>query len=129
MFKKILLTVITLYMVLVVPKVLAGSFQTSGVVINGRPISMQEKQLLEQQIGAQIAQGNYAVNMQNGCWYNYSNGTSGCIGSGTTTNHTRYGSGERNAQGDWSYYSNVTGNGGVGGTSDGCYYAFGWSNC
>ena len=36
---------------------------------------------------------------------------------------------ESNAQGDWSYYSNVTGNGGVGGTSDGCYYAFGWSNC
>lgn len=39
------------------------------------------------------------------------------------------GSGQINPDGSWSYDSPYTGGGGVGGTSDGCIYAFEWSNC
>ena len=39
------------------------------------------------------------------------------------------GSGERYGDGSWSHYNPLVGGGGVGGTADGCVYAYGWSNC
>jgi len=99
----------------------------SGVIINGQPLSYAEKAALEYQIGVQILPGRYV--MDGNCWKNLTLGTSGCLGSGTINTFSRYGSGEYNGKGDWSYRSDLPG-GSVGGTSDGCLYtSFGWSNC
>jgi len=99
----------------------------SGVIINGHPLNSTELAWVESQLGVRIGPGNYLVDQRSGCWLNASTGQTGCIGSaGTYT--SRYGSGERNANGDWSHWSNMAG-GGVVGTGDGCVSAFGWSNC
>lgn len=98
------------------------------VFINGQQLRATEVATLEAQLGTRITPGYYAVNFQNGCWTNLSTGASGCLGGSSNSYASRYGSGERNAQGDWSHWSDLAG-GGVGGTGDGCYYAFGWSNC
>ena len=98
----------------------------SGVSINGQMLTITQLMVLQQQLGTQIPPGNYLVNFQNGCWANLSTGQSGC--PGTVDVFGRYGSGERTPNGDWSYYSNAAG-GAVGGTGDGCLYAFDWSNC
>ena len=104
--------------------------QHSNVAINGQILSQQQLKALEMQLGTRIAPGSYAVDYQSGCWANLSTGQQGCgVGGGSNGAYTsRYGSGEWNANGDWSHYSNAAG-GGVGGTGDGCVYAFGWSNC
>ncbi len=110
----------------------ASGSEFSNVAINGYILTRAELSGLERQLGSRVAPGAYLYNSYNGCWLNTSNGTSGCLGNGgqgsAGTYHSRYGSGERNNQGDWSHYSNAAG-GGVGGTGDGCVYAFGWSNC
>jgi hypothetical protein len=98
----------------------------SGVSINGQMLTVTQLMLLQQQLGTQIPTGNYLVDPMNGCWANMSTGQSGC--PGTVDTFGRYGSGERSSNGDWSYYSNAAG-GAVGGTGDGCVYAFDWSNC
>lgn len=106
--------------------------QPSNVAINGYVLTRAELANLERQLGSQVMPGAYLYNTYNGCWLNTSNGARGCLGAAGKTNpgiyNSRYGSGERNANGDWSHYSNAAG-GGVGGTGDGCVYAFGWSNC
>jgi len=104
--------------------------QQSYVAINGQVLSQQQLGALEMQLGTRIAPGSYAVDYQSGCWANLSTGQQGCgVGGGGNGAYTsRYGSGEYNSSGDWSHYSNAAG-GGVGGTGDGCVYAFGWSNC
>ena len=111
---------------------IAGSAaaQQSFVAINGQVLSHQQLAALETQLGTRIAPGSYVVDYASGCWANLSTGQQGCgVGGGSNGTYTsRYGSGERNANGDWSHYSNIAG-GGVGGSGDGCVYAFGWSNC
>ncbi len=108
----------------------AALAQHSAVAINGQILSQQQLATLEMQLGTRIAPGSYVVDYGTGCWANLSTGQQGCgVGGGGNGAYTsRYGSGERNANGDWSHYSNIAG-GGVGGTGDGCVYAFGWSNC
>ncbi|MCG8667995.1 MAG: hypothetical protein MI867_01155 [Pseudomonadales bacterium] len=102
----------------------------SNVSINGYWLTWPELVNLQMHLGYQVLPGAYLYNPDNTCWVNTTTGASGCIAnynqSGIYT--SRYGSGERNANGDWSHYSNAAG-GGVGGTGDGCVYAFGWSNC
>ena len=98
------------------------------VAINGTQLTTLQLGQLEAQLGTRIAPGNYLVNAM-GCWVNLTNGTSGCIGQGSTDVFSRYGSGSRGADGSWNHYSRAAG-GAVGGTSDGCVYTtFGWSNC
>jgi hypothetical protein len=104
-----------------------GSPYASNVSINGYLLNTAELASLEAQLGTRLMPGAYLYNAQNSCWLNTTTGHSGCLNnSGIYT--SRYGSGERHANGDWSHYSNMAG-GGVGGTGDGCVYAFGWSNC
>ena len=104
--------------------------QYPAVVINGQVLTPAQVSQLEQQLGSRIAPGQYLVNFQNSCWANLTNNTSGCLNQGgSVTTHSRYGSGESHSNDDWSYYSNLSGGGGVGGAGDGCVYAFGWSNC
>jgi hypothetical protein len=99
------------------------------VSINGKMLSPQEVAVLESRLGGRVVPGHYLYNALNGCWYNKTNGTQGCIGQGTTNHFSRYGSGERSSDGSWSHTSRAAG-GSVGGTSDGCLYtSFGWSNC
>lgn len=103
--------------------------QPSNVAINGQVLSQPQLGALERHLGTRVAPGSYLVNYQTGCWANLSTGQQGCgVGGGSGAYTSRYGSGEYNANGDWSHYSNAAG-GGVGGTGDGCVYAFGWSNC
>lgn len=99
----------------------------SNVSINGYLLSTAELASLEAQLGTRVMPGAYLYNPQNSCWLNTTTGHSGCLNNSDIYT-SRYGSGERNANGDWSHYSNMAG-GGVGGTGDGCVYAFGWSNC
>jgi hypothetical protein len=100
----------------------------SDVAINGQRLTSVQLQVLEQQIGSKVAPGIYLADV-NGCWLNLSNATSGCLGQGSVTTFSRYGSGERNNNGDWNHYSRSA-EMGVGGTSDGCIYTTsGWSNC
>ncbi len=111
---------------------LAGSApalsQGSNVTINGQQLSWEQLQLLQQQIGSYIVPGHYLYDAASGCWYNQSNATSGCLGSGGSY-MSRYGSGSYDGSGNWNHWSNAAG-GAVGGTSDGCVYTtFGWSNC
>ena len=100
------------------------------VAINGQVLTQQQIAALEMQLGVSITPGAYLVDVQSGCWMNTTTGQRGCGvgGNGGGQYNSRYGSGERNGNGDWSHYSNAAG-GGVGGTGDGCVYAFGWSNC
>ena len=101
------------------------------VAINGQVLSQEQIIALESQLGVVIAPGAYLVDPQSGCWMNINTGQHGCgVGGGNGGGQytSRYGSGEWNSNGDWSHYSNAAG-GGVGGTGDGCVYAFGWSNC
>jgi len=99
------------------------------VAINGRMLAPAEVVALERQLGGRVVPGSYLYNAVNGCWVNTSNGTSGCLGRGTSNYFSRYGSGERTGNGSWNHYSRAVG-GSVGGTSDGCLYtSFGWSNC
>lgn len=98
----------------------------SNVMINGYLLNTYELAALERQIGVRIAPGVYLANQ--GCWVNLTTGQSGCLGGSSGQYSSRYGSGERNSQGNWSHWSDMAG-GGVGGTSDGCIYAFNWSNC
>ena len=103
----------------------------SNVSINGYVLNWMELARLKQSLGYTVLPGAYLYNVQNGCWINSTSGASGCLGnqnSNAGIYTSRYGSGERNNEGDWSHYSNAAG-GGVGGTGDGCVYAFGWSNC
>ncbi len=102
----------------------------SNVAINGQLLSQQQLFALERRLGTRIAPGSYMVDYGTGCWANLSTGQQGCgTGGGSSGAYgSRYGSGEWNANGDWSHYSNSAG-GGVGGSGDGCVYAFGWSNC
>ncbi len=99
----------------------------SNVAINGQHLTQSQLSALESQVGTRIAPGAYLVDTR-GCWMNLSNGTSGCLG-GSVDTHSRYGSGERTADGSWNHYSRAA-DMGVGGTSDGCIYTTtGWSNC
>lgn len=63
------------------------------VSINGTMLSSQEVSVLEQQLGGRVVPGHYLYNAYNGCWYNATNGTQGCLGQGTTNYFSRYGSG------------------------------------
>lgn len=108
----------------------AGAANANGyskVAINGQRLTVSQVEALERQLGARIAPGSYLYNANNGCWANLTTGQSGCLGGAAST-FSRYGSGERNANGDWSYWSNI-GGGAVGGSGNGCVYAFQWSNC
>ncbi len=98
------------------------------VAINGVLLSADDVASLEARLGGRVVPGSYAYDPTTGCWANLSVGTSGCLGSDTVTTFGRYGSGERNSNGVWSYNSDIAG-GSVGGTGDGCVYAFDWSNC
>ena len=102
--------------------VLAGPM-ASNVMINGYWLDTYELAALERQIGMRVMPGVYLADGV--CWVNLTTGQQGCLG-GAGDVHSRYGSGERNAQGDWSHWSNMAGGGG---TADGCVYAFNWSNC
>lgn len=103
----------------------ANAIAESNVSINGYRLNTSELINLERSLGTTIPSGNYVLNTYTGCWVNLSTGANGCPAS---TYVGRYGSGEQNAAGDWSYYSNTSGFG-VGGTGDGCLYAGDWSNC
>lgn len=122
----------------------AGPTSTQ-VIINGYTLNAQELSNLERLLGTRVYPGNYLYDQQSTCWKELNSGAQGCVsggsqyssnnysqtytdGNGGGIHGTRYGSGEWNGNGDWSYYSNTAG-GGVGGSSDGCVYAFGWSNC
>ena len=125
--KKIVQSTITVMLLAYVSMVLttANAVAQSGVSINGYSLNANERSALERYLGMAIPSGHYALNTYTGCWMNLSTGARGCpsntyVGAG--------GSGERNANGDWSYYSNSAGYG-VGGTGDGCLYAGDWSNC
>lgn len=118
-------TVFSLCLVLT-PFASADAF--SDVAINGQVLTRQQLALLEMQLGGPIAPGNYLVNGMNGCWLHLESGASGCPNAAVDS-HSRYGSGSRDAQGNWNHYSEAAG-GAVGGTADGCVYTtFGWSNC
>ena len=109
------------------------------VVINGYLLAPMEVQQLERQLGYRVLPGNYAADFQTGCWVNIESGQGNCQSqdqaqsqsqNGSSGAYTsRWGSGEQYSNGSWSHYDSLTGNGGVGGTADGCVYAFGWSNC
>ncbi len=103
-----------------------GKANTSSVIINGHHLSITELHQLQQQLGSVILPGIYYYDAQSTCWINTTSGAKGCLKGQQYT--TRYGSGEWDSQGNWSHYSSVAG-GAVGGSSDGCVYAFGWSNC
>ncbi|MGR9052543.1 MAG: hypothetical protein ACU84J_07835 [Gammaproteobacteria bacterium] len=96
----------------------------SNVVINGQRLTVPQLQQLQRQLGYAVVPGNYLYNPYNQCWANLSNGQSGCVGGSSTS---RYGSGEWDGRGNWSYRSDYGGS--VGGSSDGCLYAGDWSNC
>jgi hypothetical protein len=118
------------YQVMILAAILLWSVTASSathVIINGYQLNDRELASLEAQLGTRVTPGYYLVDYRSGCWINQSNGQRGCLGnSGSYT--SRYGSGERNSRGDWSHWSDYAG-GSVGGTGDGCVYAFGWSNC
>lgn len=117
----------SLFIALLIGLHLNANVYASDVIINGQLLNQAQKTALENRIGTRITPGNYVSNGD--CWVNLSNGTSGCLSSGTVNNFSRYGSGERSANGDWNHWSNAAG-GAVGGTSDGCVYtSFGWSSC
>ena len=100
----------------------------SNVVINGQRLSIQQLQALQFKLGMRVMPGNYLANPQNGCWFNMSTGQRGCLGR-SQSNFSRFGSGSRNANGQWNHWSNAAG-GAVGGDGNGCIYtSFGWSNC
>jgi hypothetical protein len=86
----------------------------SDVTINGQRLTQAEKAALEYMIGTRIMPGNYVTN--GNCWMNLTTGASGCLSNRTTNVFSRYGSGERTPQGDWSHWSDPAG-GSVGGTS------------
>lgn len=101
--------------------------------VNGQPMSAATcAQVIK--VYGQVVPGDYLTD-GNGNWVNADNPMHrGNMYSDaqSKTVHGRYGSGQTNSDGSWSYYSNMTGNGGVGGWNDGgkdCYYAHGWSNC
>jgi len=101
------------------------------VIINGFQLTDEQIASLETYIGTAVVPGNYLVNPQNGCWLNTWTAESGCgIGgnSGGGEYASGYSSGEWTSGGDWSHHSDIAG-GSVGGSADGCVYAFGWSNC
>jgi hypothetical protein len=107
----------------------AEQYQGKFVAINGQQLTQQQIAALEMQLGSHITPGNYLYDYQSGCWANLTTGEQGCFtGNAGGQYNSRYGSGEWNNSGDWSYYSDAAG-GGVGGSGDGCVYAFGWSNC
>jgi hypothetical protein len=107
----------------------ATEYSGKYVVINGVQLSQQEIAALELQLGSQIEPGIYLYDYQSGCWANLTTQQQGCLGGGGNGSYaSQYGSGEWNNDGDWSHYSDIAG-GGVGGSGDGCVYAFGWSNC
>ncbi len=100
----------------------------SNVAINGTVLTVQEVMALQQQIGYRIAPGNYLVDQNTGCWYNQSNGTSGCLGDSSVAYQSNQGSGSYDQQGNWTHYDSDS-HWGVGGTGDGCIYTPDWSNC
>lgn len=109
------------------------SAQANGrtlVFVNGYELSPQELYTVQMQSGTRIPPGNYIVDGQTGCWAELNSGRSGCpVNAGGGSYTSRYGSGERNANGDWNHWSNAAG-GAVGGSADGCIYTtFGWSSC
>ena len=124
-----MITKFSLFLLLVCLFCSALVLAEAPVIINGRSLSAQEVAVLEQQLGGRVYPGNYLYNAYNGCWYNTTNRTQGCIGQDTSNYFSRYGSGERSSNGSWSHTSRAAG-GSVGGTADGCVYtSFGWSNC
>lgn len=117
----------SLFLSLLIGLQLSGTASASDVIINGQLLTHAQQTALENRIGTRIVPGNYVSDGD--CWANLSNGTSGCLSSGTVNNISRYGSGERSTDGSWNHWSNAAG-GAVGGTSDGCVYtSFGWSSC
>lgn len=117
----------TIFLSMLIALNMTNSVYASGVIINGMVLSYADKIAIEKQIGTRIEPGSYLSDGD--CWVNLTNGTNGCLSKTTVNRFSRYGSGERNAQGDWNHWSNAAG-GGVGGTSDGCIYTtFGYSNC
>jgi hypothetical protein len=90
--------------------------------INGQP-APYDVQLYMAQNG--LPPGHYWLD-ERGYWGVWGNPNPvGNIYSGSYT--SRYGSGEQGANG-WSHYDNMYGFS-VGGDSNGCIYADGWSNC
>lgn len=120
-------TNILFLVVLTISHATFASPQQKYVAINGVVLNQEQIAALESQIGTAIIPGNYLVDPQSGCWANLNTGQQGCMNqNGVYT--SRYGSGEWNSNGDWSHYSDAA-DGAVGGSGDGCVYAFGWSNC
>ena len=119
------LTILAICAVAVRPA--TASHDSAGVSINGQVLNRAQLAQIEARIGSRVEPGNYLYDRQTGCWANLSTGRRGCLGSsGSYT--SRYGSGGYDSGGSWSHHSDLAG-GSVGGSGDGCVYAFGWSNC
>ena len=110
---------------------LGASGGLAGTVsVNGYVLSPQELSAPQYPLGMQGSPGAYWVDPDSGCWRNLTTGAAGCVGAnGGGMRASPSGSGEWDGNGNWSSYSDYTGGSGVGGTSDGCIYADGWSNC
>lgn len=104
-----------------------GAGHDGTVSINGQRLTPAQRAGLEARLGQAIEPGSYLYDTRSRCWANLTTGRRGCLGdSGAYL--SRHGSGEYRAGGDWSHHSDIAG-GSVGGSGDGCVYAFGWSNC
>ena len=115
---------------LIVAAALAGPVAAGhdgAVSVNGQRLTPAQRAGLEARIGQRIEPGSYLYDARTRCWANLSTGRRGCL-PGTGEYRSRYGSGGYQAGGDWSHHSDIAG-GSVGGSGDGCVYAFGWSNC
>lgn len=66
---------------------LSSSAYAADVIINGQLLTHAQQTTLENRIGTRIVPGNYISDGD--CWTNLSNGTSGCLSTGTINNFSR----------------------------------------
>jgi hypothetical protein len=102
-----------------------------NATINGVPMTAEQCNFAIQKYGS-VQPGHYWMDA-NGTWGVMGDPTPrGNINSGIyeTRPGVYGGSGERYDNGAWIHnQDSLLGGGAVGGDGDGCYYAYGWSNC
>ena len=121
-------------------KLLAAVAAVFFVTAAASPAEAQNYTVNGQFVTPQLEAEMYAAGLPPGhYWYDANSGSYGIVGNSTPIGNIHAGtyhspglyggSGEIYNNGSWSYYNPLIGEGGVGGDGQGCYYAYGWSNC
>ena len=109
----------------------ADAYAACGATVNGVPMTVEQCNFTQQKYGY-VEPGHYWMN-DNGTWGRVGDSTPrGNIYSGIYQSRDGLygGSGERYENGAWIHnQDDLLGGGAVGGDGNGCYYAYGWSNC